>query len=115
MFSVSDQQFPFPQFTGERKQTNFGYFGFGPFAYTSLSATDALSRLLALANGKSTDSGCHWISFQPALREQTQDRQVIEDWKMDDGVWKFRAVFDCRLHVFLLQVCFPSIGALSFL
>jgi hypothetical protein len=100
MFSDSNQQSTFPQFAGERKQTNFGYFGFGPFTYTSLSATDALSRLLTLANGKSTESDCHWISFQPALRERTQDRQVVEDWEMDDGVWKFRAVFDGKLHVF---------------
>jgi pyruvate dehydrogenase phosphatase len=68
---------------------------FGPFAYTLLSEPDVSSELARLS-GATHVANVHCVTFQPCPNpeERSQDRYVVQDWALADGVWKFLAVFD---------------------
>lgn len=63
--------------------------------YTSLTEpllTNELARLSFAKSTADTDS----VSLQPCPNPESanQDRYVVQDWHLDDGLWSFRAVFD---------------------
>ena len=37
--------------------------------------------------------GAHTVSFQPK-KCPSEDRHLVEDWKLSNGTWKFLGVFD---------------------
>jgi hypothetical protein len=72
------------------------------WAYDSLSEPLLSSELARLSFATSFgDTDC--VSFQPCPdpEERNQDRHSILDWKLSNGTWKFRAVFDglSRLNI----------------
>ncbi|KAF8968819.1 phosphatase 2C-like domain-containing protein [Flammula alnicola] len=38
--------------------------------------------------------GAHTIAFQPRTEYRSEDRHLVEDWKLSNGTWKFIGVFD---------------------
>lgn len=65
--------------------------------YTVLPEPRLSSELSRLSFAKSigdTDA----VTFQPCPNPElsNQDRFVIEDWSLPDGIWSFRAIFDGR-------------------
>jgi pyruvate dehydrogenase phosphatase len=67
----------------------------GTFPYTLLPEPDSSSELARLS-GATHVANVHCVTFQPCLnpKESSQDRYVVQDWALADGVWKFLAVFD---------------------
>lgn len=63
--------------------------------YTSLTEpllTSELARLSSATSIGDTDA----VTFQPCPNPDSlnQDRFVIQDWNLPDGLWSFRAIFD---------------------
>jgi len=68
---------------------------YGPWKYTPLTE-DELSSMLARLSGATVTADVHCVTFQPCPNpdETSQDRYVVQDWNLSNGVWKFLAVFD---------------------
>jgi hypothetical protein len=87
---------------------------YGPWKYRKLHDQQLTSVLTGVADPK-TIAGVDCISFQPCLADgsESQDRYVVEDWELEDGIWKFLAVFDGIFiillwpKVCLLFLCIP--------
>ncbi|KAJ6558605.1 protein serine threonine phosphatase 2C [Mycena vulgaris] len=73
----------------EKKQNVYGA------TYTALAEPQLSAELARLANPQSFGS-TDVVSLQPCLspNERTQDRFVVADWELADGVWRFHAVCD---------------------
>ncbi|KAF7782481.1 hypothetical protein Agabi119p4_1857 [Agaricus bisporus var. burnettii] len=63
--------------------------------YTSYTEP-LLSSELARRASATTLGDTHLVSFQPSPNPHlaNQDRYVVQDWPLPDGLWSFRAIFD---------------------
>ena len=93
-------------------QTDLGWGpGAGPWNYRKVPEP-ALSSLLAAVANPNTIGSVDIIDFQPQADEPSEDRHVVQDWALQNGTWKFLAVFDgrqlrprvARLHRYLLII-----------
>lgn len=76
--------------------TDMGYSGQGPWAYRILQDPSLTKELARMSSAKSYHNGVDLTSLQPcpSYITQSQDRYVVEEWDLPDGVWKFNGVFD---------------------
>lgn len=114
-----------PGALGVRTQTDMGYPGDGPWAFTLLREPHlsrelervSAPRTYTLGGGKSNESSnseggrknfeggnasprrAYSVSMQPCLDpdQASQDRLLVESWMMPDGEWVFTGVFDGEL------------------
>ena len=50
--------------------------------------------------------GAHTVTFQPRTKCPIEDRHLVEDWKLSNGIWKFIGVFDgFRFKTCLINRC----------
>lgn len=66
-----------------------------PCKYTSYREPLLSSELARLSSPNSLGD-THVLSFQPSPNPDfaNQDRYVVQDWPLSDGLWSFRAIFD---------------------
>ena len=55
-----------------------------------------LSSLLANMAKPNTIGSVDIVDFQPQTDQPSEDRHVVQDWALQNGIWKFLAVFDGR-------------------
>ncbi len=70
-------------------------------SFTEPLLTSELARLSFATSIKDTDA----VTFQPCPNPESvnQDRFVIQDWALSDGLWSFRAIFDGVLPFLLIK------------
>ncbi|TFK75287.1 protein serine threonine phosphatase 2C [Pluteus cervinus] len=78
-----------------KKQTDMGMPGEGPWNYTPLTEPtlkSQLGRMSSAASFANTDL----LTFQPCPNpdDRNQDRHIVVDWHLPNGIWQFRGIFD---------------------
>lgn len=63
----------------------------GPWNYRKIP--DPFSLLAAVAKPNRIGS-VDIIDFQPQTELPSEDRHIVQDWALQNGTWKFLAVFD---------------------
>lgn len=95
----------------QRPMTDLGQPSYGEsWPYTPLDEPQLSQRLAQLATPQSIGSTTHAASIQPCLvpKEKSQDRYVINDIVLDDGLWRLRAIFDGVFHSRTAHSLLPS-------
>ena len=57
-----------------------------------VSGTQLRSELARIAI-ETVTCGAHTVTFQPRT-QYIEDRHLVEDWKLSNGIWKFIGIFD---------------------
>jgi hypothetical protein len=55
-----------------------------------------ISSLLAAVAKPNRIGSVDIVDFQPQTKQPSEDRHVVQDWNLKNGVWKLLAVFDGR-------------------
>ena len=75
-------------------QTDLGWGpGAGPWNYRKVPEP-VLTSLLAAVAKPNTIGSVDIVDFQPQTDQPSEDRHVVQDWTLQNGTWKFLAVFD---------------------